>query len=139
MLKNHNWEPETFCGKQFPCPLCGISLAIRLSRTQKPYCVCDACGIQLFFRGKKGIRRLEELIESETLISGAEANASGAVTLYNRLRQLKAQREELERKQGIIFRDPDLDNAISLVDREIERVQAELEHSARGKRIRREE
>lgn len=44
----------------FPCPLCKKNLDIRISKKQKPYCVCRDCEIQLFIRGKSGISRLEE-------------------------------------------------------------------------------
>lgn len=122
----------------FPCPVCGMGLPLRSSRKQKPYCVCDSCGIQLFFRGKTGIARLNKLVESGRLISGKGTSTSLAITLYNRVQQLKAQREGLEIKQGFrfIFRDSDLDNAISAVEAEIERVQADLEKLARRKRAR---
>ncbi len=58
MLGNQNLETESLSGKPFPCPVCGIALDIRISRKQKPYCVCNSCRIQLFFRGKTGIGRL---------------------------------------------------------------------------------
>jgi uncharacterized small protein (DUF1192 family) len=138
MLGNQNSEMVSLSGELFPCPVCGIALDIRISCKQKPYCVCNPCGIQLFFRGKTGIERLHELIESGRLISGKEPSTGLAVTLYNRLQQLKAQREGLEIKQvfRFIFRDSDLDNAISAVQMEIERVQADLEKLARRKRAR---
>lgn len=138
MLGNQNSETESLSGELFPCPVCGIALDIRISCKQKPYCVCNPCGIQLFFRGKTGIERLHELVESGRLISGKEPSTGLAVTLYNRLQQLKAQREGLEIKQvfRFIFRDSDLDNAISAVQMEIERVQADLEKLARRKRAR---
>jgi len=129
-------EIEELRSREFPCPVCGLGLAIRFSRKGKPYCVCDACGIQLFFRGKPGIARLCKLVESGVLVSGKDRGATPAVTLYNRLQQLKTQREELEAKQGIIFRDTDLDHTIEAVDAEIETVQGELAKLAR--RVRRE-
>ena len=52
-------KPEWYAEKKFPCPVCGASLTLRVARTQKPYCHCDACGIQLFFRGKNGIHGLK--------------------------------------------------------------------------------
>lgn len=116
-----------FRGKQFPCPLCGLALDIRMSRRCKPYCHCDPWGIQIFFRGRDGIKRLKEIVESEALICAKDSGASRAITLYNRLERLKAQKTELEAKQGIIFTDPDLDKTILAVETEIEQVRAELE------------
>jgi predicted RNA-binding Zn-ribbon protein involved in translation (DUF1610 family) len=119
-----------FEGKVFPCPVCGTAHKLRIARTGKPYFHCDPCGIQLFFRGRSGIARLCELLKSETLIAGNESRAGAAVILYNRLQQLKADKRELEKKQGIFFRDEDLDNATAAVQNEIEKLQAELKQTA---------
>jgi hypothetical protein len=110
----------------FPCPVCGLALPIRYSRAHKPYCVCNACGIQIFIRGKQGIQKLEELLKSDALVS-AKSVAGNAFVLYNRIQQLKGQRNSLERKQGLIIKDQDIENAIRAVDLEIEGVQDELE------------
>ena len=123
--------PNSMAGKFFPCPVCGTSLGIRTARTQKPYCVCIDCGIQIFFRGKAGISRLKKIIENELLIAGRDSNASIASVLFNRIQHLKGQKTDLEVKQGLIIRDPDLKNAIRAVDIEIERVQGELEKLGR--------
>ena len=64
-----NVPKSTIFGRKFPCPVCGVGLTIRPSRSQKPYCVCFDCGNQLFIRGKLGIIRLTELIESGKLIA----------------------------------------------------------------------
>lgn len=120
---------DAFEGQQFPCPLCGIGLPLRLSRVRKPYMVCNACGLQLFFRGKQGIRKLRETLEAETLISGATAQTHRAVTLWNRLEQLQQQRQELKAKRGF-FLNPNLKNAIAAVSIEIERLERELQQIA---------
>ncbi len=122
---------NSLLGKPFPCPVCGASLGIRIARTQKPYCVCVDCGIQIFFRGKIGISRLSKIVENEILIAGKHSNANLATVLFNRISHLKAQKANLEAKQGLIFVDPDLENEIRSVDIEIKRVQGELEKLAR--------
>jgi len=125
-LQDRELLVEALAEKTFPCPVCGIGLSIRFTRKQKPYCVCDVCGIQLFIRGKTGIRRLQKLIESAALIAAQGTDVSRAVALYNEIQHLRVHRKELEERQGLIFRDEDLDNAILAVDNEIERVQGEL-------------
>ena len=112
--------------KEFPCPLCGAGLAIRASKRGKPYCVCNVCGVQLFVRGKTGIRRLRELANAGILVSGKEESALHGINLYNRLEQLKLQRRDLERKRGIFFSDANVENAIRIVDAEVEKVEGEL-------------
>jgi predicted RNA-binding Zn-ribbon protein involved in translation (DUF1610 family) len=116
-------ESAWFAGKAFPCPVCGSDLPLRVARTQKPYCHCDACGLQLFFRHRSGIHRLKELLDSGAFVSGQ----SKAPLLYNRLQQLKEQKNQLENRQGLIFRDKDLDEAIHAMEPEIEAVRRELQ------------
>jgi hypothetical protein len=130
-------EGNPFAGEKFPCPICGTGLDIRLSRKQKPYCVCDSCQLQLFVRGKTGIHRLREILNARMLIVGQESETDKALTLYNHIQQLRGRKKELEGKQGLIFHDEALDSAIRAVDNEIERVQGELDKLGR-KRERRE-
>jgi hypothetical protein len=59
------------------------------------------------------------------LISVREESAAHAIQLLNRLEQLKLQRKELNQKQGIILKDPKVENTIQTVDAEIEKVQGE--------------
>ncbi|HJZ10869.1 MAG TPA: hypothetical protein VJ521_01880 [Acidobacteriota bacterium] len=71
---------------------------------------------------------MHELLRAEEPLAPETTGNTIAVTIYNRLAKLKQQREELESKQGMFFRDRDLDNAIAVLDGEIKRVQAELEN-----------
>jgi hypothetical protein len=115
-----------FEGKKFPCCVCSAGLEIRLSKRGKPYCTCIPCGIQIFFRGKTGIRRLTEILRSEKLAFGNSLDTIPAIILFNQIEQMRSQKKELEAKQGLIVQDPDLTNAIRAVDNEIERAQIEL-------------
>ena len=45
-----------------PCLLCGNRLQKRTDKHDKPYFVCDPCGIQLFIRRRQGIERLNDLL-----------------------------------------------------------------------------
>ena len=117
-------------GKQFTCPLCSAGLSLKSSKKGKPYCTCDDCGIQIFFRGKTGIRRLQEILEAKMLIVGKESETDRALVLYNHIQQLRGRKKILQEQQGLIFRDEALDITIRAVDKEIERVQGELEKLA---------
>src|SRR5947209_7167688 len=44
-----------------PCFLCGETVTSRIDKNQKPYFVCDPCGLQAFIRRKAGIEHLERL------------------------------------------------------------------------------
>ena len=54
-----------------------------------------------------------------------------AVNLYNQLEILRQQRDQLEQRQGIIIKDPDLANAILAIAKEIKRLQSGLERARR--------
>ena len=113
-------------GKPFPCPLCRRALPVRMSQKQKPYCVCNECGIQLFFRGRSGIKRLQTLLESVEAVPEDFLKGTAVVALYNRLEELRQQKEKFEAKQGIIFRDETLDDAIATLDGEIKETEKEI-------------
>ena len=121
---------EKLLGKEFPCPVCGAAMPIRLTCAQKPYCHCLSCMLQLFFRGKTAIQRLEKIIESGILIAGDNSSTNMAITLYNRVRLLKTQKLQLEEKRSLFFSDDDLENAISFIQIEIERLQSNLQSMA---------
>lgn len=121
-------------GRLFPCPLCGAGLPILISKTKKPYCICNSCGIQLFVRGKVGIARLRKLARDGILISSSGQSASYGIALLNRLEQLKLQRRDLVFKRRLIFPDSNVENTIELVDAEIKTVQVELAAIASSKR-----
>lgn len=114
---------EWLLGKEFPCPVCGAAMPVRLTFKKKPYCHCSSCVLQIFFRGKLAIQRLEEIIKSGVLISGSDSVTDHAVSLYNRLQMLKTQKLRLEEKRALFFSDDDLEKTILVFKNEIERVQ----------------
>jgi len=71
------------------------------------------------------------MVKREILIPGKADGADYGTALFGRLQQLKSQKEEFEGKRGLIFRDADVENAIRIVDSEIETVQGELAKRAK--------
>ncbi|PYX31927.1 MAG: hypothetical protein DMG77_05205 [Acidobacteria bacterium] len=124
-------EIADFSGKPFPCPVCNMGLRLKISRKQKPYCMCLECGIQIFFRGQEGIKRLHKMIRSEEAVATEFNGPARAVFLYNRLQGLRRQRGHLTDKQGMHFLDSDLRKVVKALDAEIERVLAELEREVK--------
>jgi len=47
-----------------PCFLCGKQLNQRTDKNNKPYFICNPCGMQIFIRRELGIKKLEELIRN---------------------------------------------------------------------------
>jgi hypothetical protein len=80
----------------------------------------------MFFRGKVGIQRLQRILESAEPLPEDFSKGTTVVALYNRLEELRKQKEGLEEKQGIIFRDVTLDDAITALDGEIKRVEGAI-------------
>src|SRR5687768_12672205 len=106
----------------FPCPLCMSDLDLRRSRANKPYCVCNSCGVQVFFRGKKGIARLGEFT-THGGIGPVPTEFANAGAVFAHLERLRAYRNDLDDKRPLIFSDKDLENAILATDFEIARTQ----------------
>jgi len=90
--------------------------------------------VQNFYRGKKGIRRLREILDSHLLITANESSVDTVVLLFNRIQQLRAQRKELAARKVFYLSDPDLANAILAVDNEIEQMQGDLAKIAKKSR-----
>ncbi len=47
----------------FLCPVCTQPRAVRMTKKNKPYIVCDPCGVQVFVRGPAGIETFSRLLE----------------------------------------------------------------------------
>ena len=120
--------------KEFPCCLCGNPLEIRFTKKNKPYTTCLDCGIQTFFRGKRGIQHLTEVARPEILSAEKGSRTNSAILLFNRIERLQKNKKQLTERQGVIIRNPDLDNAIRVVENEIKSVQQELSELAGQKK-----
>lgn len=51
----------------FPCPVCAEPRDVRTTKKNKPYVVCDTCGVQVFIRGSLGIVTFAKLVERTSL------------------------------------------------------------------------
>lgn len=47
---------------KIPCFLCTQELSQRKDKNRKPYFICDSCGVQIFVRGRQGIKNLDQLL-----------------------------------------------------------------------------
>ena len=48
--------------RMFPCPVCAVPREVKLTKKEKPYMMCDPCGVQLFIRGPAGIHEFNRLV-----------------------------------------------------------------------------
>ncbi len=46
----------------FPCPVCQEIREVEYTKKSKPYLKCNNCFVQLFVRGKEGIKKFKHLI-----------------------------------------------------------------------------
>jgi transcription elongation factor Elf1 len=56
----------------FPCPVCTQAREVKVTKKDKPYLICDSCGVQVFVRGPAGIeefRRLLQRTNTESLLT----------------------------------------------------------------------
>jgi len=65
--------------------------------------MCLECGIQIFFRGQTGIKRLYEMIQPEEAVAAEFNGPARAIFLYNRLQGLKRQKESFEDKKDFFL------------------------------------
>jgi predicted RNA-binding Zn-ribbon protein involved in translation (DUF1610 family) len=49
--------------RMFPCPVCAQARDVRSTKKDKPYLICDPCGVQLFVRGPSGITEFNRLLK----------------------------------------------------------------------------
>ncbi len=57
------FNKDDFEDASFPCPLCNQNLDVRLSKKNKPYVICDYCGLQMFIRKHEGIERFKDMVD----------------------------------------------------------------------------
>ena len=49
---------------KIPCFLCSQELRLRRDKHEKPYFICDSCGMQIFIRGRQGKENLDQLLKT---------------------------------------------------------------------------
>jgi DNA-directed RNA polymerase subunit RPC12/RpoP len=136
-MEKHNVNVTQSRAKTFlPCFLCGNNLEMRFSKNRKPYFVCFDCGIQLFVRGKSGIRKLEELLAniSETNIPfhRSTENFLQFQSLLTDLADLRRQIKKLDGEITFLFPDNELVRARDALQKRVNGVLAQLDELAEG-------
>ncbi len=105
----------------FPCPLCQRGLDIRISKKDKPYCVCSDCGLQLFIRNEEGVSRLEKKLRIDTDFFDLDKSGGKAEKLADLKKRLKKIEHEIEwdwfdEKPGLKTKREDLLREISRIE-----------------------
>ena len=118
-----------------PCFLCGNGLRVKNSKRNKPYFICEPCGVQVFVRRESGILKLKALLlsisKSAVNYPGAQARTTDLIAQTNRLAELKAKLKEIQNKQGLwefLTGDGSLALAEKAIKQEIETIEDQLKH-----------
>src|SRR5713101_4510464 len=94
-----------------PCFLCGNKLHKRSDKHNKPYFVCDPCGIQFFVRRKQGIERLDNLLRASERHAIPFQQAAERIfevqAILSEIDGTKQQINKTENEIGFIFHDKD--------------------------------
>ncbi len=136
-MEKHNVNVTQSHAKTFlPCFLCGNSLETRFSKNKKPYFVCYECGIQLFVRGKSGIRKLEELLANISVTNipfhRCSENFLQFQSLLTDLTDLRTQIKKLDGEITFLFPDNELVRARDALQKRVNGVLAQLDELAEG-------
>jgi len=117
-------------GQSIPCFLCHDAVDIRWDKHQKPYFVCERCGIQAFIRRKQGIRLLKELQDNS--FSSLEI-----IQLTRELSLLKTEKDKLSSKQGIVgifSPDEELIKAEEAITRKTQEITEKIKNIIEGEK-----
>ena len=122
---------------KIPCFLCAGELTQRNDKNSKPYFVCDPCGVQIFVRGREGVKNLAQLIT--TLKERDFPFQAHAQTLYEiqavltEIRGIEKEISAMESVLDILFTNEHKERTRKLLDARIETLLGQLELIARGR------
>ncbi len=88
-----------------PCFLCGKTVRIKMSKTDRPYFICNVCGLQSFVRYKVGIQKFERLLQSleddgEKFLNLNDSNFK-TLSLVSRLNELNAKQDKVKQNKSL--------------------------------------
>ena len=117
-----------------PCFLCGTDLEIRTDKHNKPYFICDHCGVQAFVRKETGIVQLEKLLRNlrtqDFQFAKHKESFLQICAVLNEIDDLKREIEKQENKNGFFSSDSDAGRAIAALRARISALLSVLEKHA---------
>jgi chaperonin cofactor prefoldin len=122
---------------KIPCFLCVQELQQRTDKNRKPYFICDPCGVQIFIRGRQGIKNLAQLIA--TLRERDFPFREHAHTLYEiqavltEIRGIEKEIKTMESVLDVLFTNENKERARELLNKRIETLLSRLDVIATGR------
>jgi DNA-directed RNA polymerase subunit RPC12/RpoP len=119
------------------CFLCVQELTQRTDKNRKPYFICDPCGVQIFIRGRQGIKNLSQLIE--TLKEKDFAFRENMATLYDiqgiltEIRGIEKEIDSLSSVLDIVIPNERKERTRALLTKRIETLLGRLDLIAKGR------
>jgi len=122
---------------KIPCFLCSQELAERKDKNQKPYFICNPCGVQIFVRGRQGIQNLVQLVQQlEQREFPFREHARMLYEIQAVLSEIRGLEKEVKSLESgpldIFFGDEYKDRARRALKTRIEALLVELEQLANG-------
>jgi DNA-directed RNA polymerase subunit RPC12/RpoP len=122
---------------QIPCFLCSQELTQRSDKHRKPYFVCDSCGMQIFVRGRQGIKNLTELVatlEEREFPFREHARVLHEIqAVLTEMRGINKEIKSLDSILNIFSEDKKRERVRKLLHARIDNLLAQLEQIARDK------
>jgi DNA-directed RNA polymerase subunit RPC12/RpoP len=120
-----------------PCFLCGKQLNQRTDKNNKPYFICNPCGMQIFIRRELGIQKLADLIrnlkEGELPLRTHTRVLYEVQAILSEMDDLKAEIKRLDGEIGFFWIDQDKLRARKLLEARIENLLLNLEQISEPK------
>ena len=117
-----------------PCFLCGTDLEIRSDKHNKPYFICDHCGVQAFVRKETEIVQLENLLRNlrtqDFQFAKHKESFLQICAVLNEIDDLKREIEKQKNKIGLFSSDSDAERAIEALRTRISALLSVLEKHA---------
>jgi hypothetical protein len=116
------------------CFLCGDMVEIKYSKRQKPYLVCNDCGVQVFIRGLPGINRLEKWKSISSSQIKLESQPAKTLALVGQLAHLKEQLKIAKENANALSVFFDEDPSVEAIEKEIETIENQLRNISKQPR-----
>jgi len=110
--------------KFFPCPICDEGLEVKDDKNEKPYCICNDCQVQLFVRGKIGIKRFKKLLSNLELTVDSGGRL---IRLIDQSQQLKSKLVEVQFRKPLFGTNSDLEIQEKALQKQLSVLQADIQ------------
>ncbi len=106
----------------FPCPICFEMLEVKYTTKSKPYLTCNDCFVQLFVRGKEGIKKFKNLISDYNY----NVKSQKLIELIDYYDRLEEQLAKVVAKKPFFREDKDLNNQEKVIEKYLETLQKKI-------------